>query len=677
MQRITLFIIAVITAVAGCLAHPQTPAFQPLAHSFGVRASESSQAPSMASAVQSDFTEGSFKYRILSQTEVAVAGMKGYGDTADIPSVCTHDGKTYIVVAVADSAFLSNYSVASVKIPSTVKTIGKSAFEKCYELTSVTFNKLVEEIGEQAFYNCHTLTSVKDFPKNLKRLKSLSFANCENLKDTIELPASLQKIGNNPFAGSVGVSLSLDNANPYFSLQDNIVYNKTKTQAVMGLASLKGSVELAPTVTEISPYAFYCCKEIVSVNCPDALQTIGRYAFSQSEKLSAVNLNNSLKSIGICAFLLTPSLKSIVIPDAVTDLQEGCFESSGLESVKIGSGVAEIGWMIFSGCSSLVSAELPQGLRKIGPGAFQLCTKLRDIPLPASLTCIDQHAFHGCDSLMLRELPKNLQEIGYNAFTGCNKLTELILPVSLRIMQTNGFISCQNLHLKVAEGNKYFTIRDNCLYDSQFSRLIFVPCDYSGTLSVPEGVESVVESAAYNCFEIEKINFPASLRRIDRFAFIWNLKLDNLVIPDNVDSIGRYAFHGCDSLNNVTLGTGIKWIGVVAFAMSKNCPILNFTCLAVTPPKIEDNVAFTSETLQKCILKVPEQSIGLYREAPGWNFTNIKSAAVNMVDMDNDLPTAVYRLDGSFAGRIAPSQFKEILSPGIYIAAGKKFMITH
>ena len=72
----------------------------------------------------------------------------------------------------------------------------------------------------------------------------------------------------------------------------------------------------------------------------------------------------------------------------------------------------------------------------------------------------------------------------------------------------------------------------------------------------------------------------------------------SVIIPNSVTSIGVGAFLGCSSLKNIT-------------------------SFAVTPPACYYRAFYDVDT-QACILKVPEESVDLYKAADEWNdFYNI------------------------------------------------------
>ena len=90
-----------------------------------------------------------------------------------------------------------------------------------------------------------------------------------------------------------------------------------------------------------------------------------------------------------------------------------------------------IGDRAFEGCSGLTSLNLPAGITSIGDWTFQGCSGLTSLTLPASITSIGENAFYGCSGLTSLTLPAGITEIGSWAFKGCSGLTSLTLPAGI------------------------------------------------------------------------------------------------------------------------------------------------------------------------------------------------------------------------------------------------------
>lgn len=92
---------------------------------------------------------------------------------------------TSSVAYILPGAF-SQSSLASVRLPDSVKEIGEEAFYNCYNLYDVNFPESLETIGERAFFNCSRLTAVT-LPTSLDTIKDYAFWGCHSLETVYNL----------------------------------------------------------------------------------------------------------------------------------------------------------------------------------------------------------------------------------------------------------------------------------------------------------------------------------------------------------------------------------------------------------------------------------------------------------------------------------------------------------
>ena len=109
---------------------------------------------------------------------------------------------------------------------------------------------------------------------------------------------------------------------------------------------------------------------------------------------------NPVVSIGTSAFASNTFLRSVTIPDTVTQIKDYAFSNCvQLETIHFSQNLASIGSSAFNYCTSLKEIVIPEGVTTIGEGAFQLCELLTEIVIPEGVTSIGDSAFDGCDEL--------------------------------------------------------------------------------------------------------------------------------------------------------------------------------------------------------------------------------------------------------------------------------------
>ena len=87
------------------------------------------------------------------------------------------------------------------------------------------------------------------------------------------------------------------------------------------------------------------------------------------------------------------------------------------------------------------------------------------------------------------------------------------------------------------------------------------------TITIPDSVTSIGDSAFRDCTSLTSITIPDSVTSIGSYAFRDCDSLISITIPDSVTSIGSYAFAGCTSLTSITTPDSVTSIGDSAFAV--------------------------------------------------------------------------------------------------------------
>jgi hypothetical protein len=72
-------------------------------------------------------------------------------------------------------------------------------------------------------------------------------------------------------------------------------------------------------------------------------------------------------------------LKTLVIPEGVTEIGDDAFNHTTLTNVILPSRVSRIGNFAFYGCTDLESITIPTSVTEIGEGAFSRCPALTSV----------------------------------------------------------------------------------------------------------------------------------------------------------------------------------------------------------------------------------------------------------------------------------------------------------
>ena len=591
------------------------------------------------------------------------------------------------LVKIGSWAFYYNRSLKSINIPAKVKTIEEWAFTYC-GLTELVIPEGVTTIGQKAFFN-NSLQKLT-LPSTITSIGESAFYDNNRFLSIICNAATPPTLGADVFGRSITTSIKVPmasiaayrqadgwkNFTNYYGgemIADGITYRiNEKKEAMVAAAETSLTEANIPSAVEFEGNQY-------------AVTKINDKAFSDNTNLTAVSLPESLTTLGIRAFGGCQSLKTIKIPSKVTAIPDRCFVyCSSLESVTIPEGVTTIGSYAFQSCK-LNALTLPESLETIGSYAFSFCG-LTELVIPEGVLVIDQDAFLGNYSLKNLILPSTITSIGNEAFRDNDNLQSIICNAATPpALGDNAFRS--NISIKVpmasivayrqAVGWKNFTnyyggemFADGITYWINEKEAMVAAADSSLTeVNIPSVVEfegnqylvtKINDMLFLDNTNLESVALPESLTTLGIRAFGGCQSLKTIKIPSGVTTIPYQCFLECSSLESVTIPEGVTTLGLYAFSncrfktltlpstitkiddgvFSHNNNLRTITCNAVTPPMLGDNVFYYSATSS---VKVPLQSIAVYRQADGWK--NISEYYVYEVISDG----VTYRIDDKAA----------------------------
>ena len=199
-----------------------------------------------------------------------------------------------------------------------------------------------------------------------------------------------------------------------------------------------------------------------------------------------------------------------------------------------------IGSSAFEDCSGLTSLTLPAGITEIGRCAFDGCRGLTSLTLPAGITEIGYRAFYGCWGLTSLNLPAGITEIGEGAFSYCSGLTSLTLPAGITSIDRNAFDGCSGLtSLNLPAGI------------TRIGDFAFIGCSGLTSLNLPAGITWIGDGVFKGCSGLTSLNLPAGITSIDYNAFSGCSGLTSLNLPAGITKIGWNAFSGCSGLTSI------------------------------------------------------------------------------------------------------------------------------
>jgi len=541
------------------------------------------------------------------------------------------------VKIISNHAFDGCTSLKTLSIDNAKVSIKGRAFGNCENLVDVNLGNAVVELGtieewssytqyfRGAFWNCTNITSIK-IPSSITSIGDGSFDGCSRLRE-VELPATITSIGNYAFSDCLIDNIILPSS--LTNIGDYAFYNCPIREIELqnGLLSIgRGSfadcllteITVPVSVNFINGGAFANCRYLKTVRIDNAPVTI-EGAFMGCTALENIDLGTAVVALNQCyqsgkgfssggCFENCISLKSIVLPNTIHELTYNLFYNcTGLSEVKLPNELNSIGQSSFMGCTSLRNIVLPNTVQFVGSGAFMNCSNLKSVVLSTSLKTIESSAFYNCSSLQEIVIPEAVTEIGSGAFRSCIALKSVQIDNAICEIGAYAFRDCKNL--TEVDMGKTTTIG----YGS------FMDCISLAEVFIPNSVTEIVgdnwkDGAFQNCTSLRKVTLGLGLNKIINHTFQDCIKLSEIVFTgNNIVTIKENAFQNCRSLKNLELPASLTSIEGACFT---GCTSLaNIYSLATTPPVIQGNTFPDYETPT---LHVPASAKTAYSKADYW-----------------------------------------------------------
>ena len=321
-------------------------------------------------------------------------------------------------------------------IPDGVTSLTYGTFGECGELVSLQMSDSVIDIANSAFQECTALQSVR-LSGNLESIGSYAFNGCVNLKNII-LPSSLKAIRGNAFQSCDNLEYIICNAVTPPDLSD---LDWAESSGLDGLSEERVKI-FVPSVSldeyKVAEHWSRFSEMIYAIEdvCIYYTTTDGNivlpykdYAFGDVEILSntysqdggMMVFNNPVTTISSNAFYNSQNLLSIIIPDAVTNMEyDSISQCEYLESIKFGNGLTVV-----------------KGVDN--------CRNLKEIIFSQNNVEIDSYAFRYNDALTELQIPDHIHTIREWAFQECDNLKSVNLGAGMKLIDDSVFLECINL----------------------------------------------------------------------------------------------------------------------------------------------------------------------------------------------------------------------------------------
>ena len=302
------------------------------------------------------------------------------------------------------------------------------------------------------------------------------------------------------------------------------------------------------------------------VTIPDTVEVVGESAFENNQKVQFVVIPKSVKRLDAYVFW-------------------GC---NNLEEVVLGKGLTTVDEYSFAGCTGLKQITIPENIQSIDAQAFAGCVNLTDIYIPATVTGIAEDAFLNCDNVTIHA------DEGSVAAQFAQKLAEqknrdplvTAAPVQTPTAVSRPDTQATTEPVSTATPAPVATpVPGNVLGSTIVVGNHALVMVHPGEEKVQQGYTEpeagqetgeeqditaetengkVPEWMYYRNQSVSAVTIPEGTTEIGRFAFSRS-SLRTVTIPEGVTVIDYAAFYHCDNLDNVILPDTVNTVGAKAF----------------------------------------------------------------------------------------------------------------
>lgn len=278
------------------------------------------------------------------------------------------------------------------------------------------------------------------------------------------------------------------------------------------------------TVTSLGNCAFYNMSTITEAGIPTSIKKCGYDTFSGTQWLA--NQTEQFVVIGDGVLIKYKGASSeVTIPYGVKYISNAFVKENELSvdirSVKMPDSVVEIGSYAFYACRFLRSVKFSNAVKVIDDGAFESSGLQNEIEIPSSVETIGRNSFADCAELYGIKLSSQLKKIGDNAFSYSN-ISYVSIPAAVEQIGYNPFEGCGVLNrIDVNTDNRFFANDDNgIIYSKDMSELISCPNALNiKEVILPQTVTRIRSGAFSKCLYINSVVFTGDVQSIGKNAF--------------------------------------------------------------------------------------------------------------------------------------------------------------
>ena len=391
--------------------------------------------------------------------------------------------------------------------------------------------------------------------------------------------------------------------------------------------------------------------------------SIGPWALNRVQG-SSITLPNTLTAIYKESVARVPNVKSVVVPEGVSYMEDNVFMGSYMERLVFPNTLEALPYGTCAEMENLRYVSLGKSMKSIGGEAFNYTYDIDTIVCHAEVPpsfdygrgstftssvynnavlmvpqgSVDSYKwdanwgqFQNIVAIEEVEIPDPIEAVDsplkfiYNDFDGTAELTFEVQESTANYMELIKI----NVPEKVFNDGKIYTVTS--IGPWALNRI------QAFSLSLPGTIRNIHKESLARIPNIETLTIPEGVETIYDNAFMGS-GIKRLYLPDSLKELAYGACAEMELLKYVVLGKNLESIGGEAFNFTNSIDTIE--CRAPYPPSMIKgrSVTFTDKTYENTVLLVPSEEIQRYRNHADWGkFRNIRGIETKIVDV-KELP---------------------------------------
>ena len=415
-------------------------------------------------------------------------------------------------------------------------------------------------------------------------ITNFAFQDCTTIK-SLHLPSSIKKIGNNAFSGCSNLErVDIDNVASWCQLnfvskESNPLHNGGRL--FIGENEVT-NIEYDDTYNEVSSYAFTGVLSLQKLTLGSNISSIGSYAFDGCDNLKTIYCHRATPiSISSGTFTTDTYTGTLYVPrNSIASYRSDSYWWKNFAKIAAIEGPDcdfEVDGLYYN------VVDLANRTCEITfDTPYYTSYNQEEIVIPESVEYqgrkfqvvgISHDAFRDSKRIKKLTIPKSIKSIGEDAFKGCTSLGYLSIDNSIETVKAD----FSGLSLDSVTFTGEGTFIPNWLKKNNNLRKVTFEC--------PK-VETVGDSAFYNCTQLTTIELPHTIKQTGASSFEGCERLTDFKLPQTLCRIGQRTFKNCSALSEIQFGSELKKIDAEAFL---NCESLSSLNISESIDSIADN----------------------------------------------------------------------------------------